>query len=190
MVRLLVLAYFLSQLPFSWVSWVLPFNSAQHPQTDHLLAPKLLSSFSRIFLAYSNSLWCQGNKSPAHPPALLLNLPPRSVLKVPNRTHGNNTGVLITATLNTMSDITGFSVYSLSFQYLLSREVMPIKIRSHFTCCRRKEKMKTLFNGPHHEFLQEVLAIKLSIKHKTAVNMIFIIWNESHHPFTKNTQFI
>ncbi|MXQ89121.1 hypothetical protein E5288_WYG015095 [Bos mutus] len=38
------------------VSWVLPFNFDQHPQIDHLLASKLLSSFPVTFLAYSNSL--------------------------------------------------------------------------------------------------------------------------------------
>lgn len=50
--------------------------------------------------------------------------------------------------------------------------------------------MTPLFNGPHYELLVEELTINLSVTHKTAINMIFIIQNEPHQPFPKSTPFV
>lgn len=107
-------------------------------------------------------------------------------------TYGNHVMVFVTVTPSTVSDPPDFSLYSLSSQYLVNKYFIcnAHKSRSHFTCLRGKEKKKTLFNGPHYELLQEKLGINLSVTHKTAINMIVIIQNEPHQPFTKNSQFI
>lgn len=83
------------------------------------------------------------------------------------------------------SPASGFNIYSKGTHFVC----FPIKIRSHLTYLK-EGKWLPPFNGPHCELLVEVLTINLSVTHKTAINMIFIIQNEPHQPFPKSTPFV